>query len=107
MICHRIPSPSNSLPALTSASLGMHTAQSQALDRLYVTEFKRFITGKIVSSPNWRNEEREAKWGQEQSMDAETESQTERAKARLELFPGHSERGDLGEVFCGFPVSGL
>ena len=49
-VCFRMASrPSDCLPALSSASLGMHTAQTEAFDKLYATEFKRFIAGKIVS----------------------------------------------------------
>ncbi|OCF35409.1 hypothetical protein I316_02959 [Kwoniella heveanensis BCC8398] len=64
--------PSTYIPSLSSASLGLHTAQEEATDRLYATEFKRFITGNL----------------------------TEQAKARLQFIPDHKKRGDLGEVFC-------
>ncbi|WWC92025.1 uncharacterized protein L201_006979 [Kwoniella dendrophila CBS 6074] len=64
--------PSSYVSSLTSVSLGMHTAQEEATDRLYSIEFKRFITGKL----------------------------TEQAKARLQFIPDHKKRGDLGEVFC-------
>lgn len=43
-------SPSQCLPALSSAVLAMSSAEDEALDRLYAREFKRFISGKIVSS---------------------------------------------------------
>ncbi len=43
--------PSDCLPALCSASLGMHTARTEAFDRLYAAEFKRFIAGKLVDRP--------------------------------------------------------
>nr|XP_019010641.1 uncharacterized protein I206_05115 [Kwoniella pini CBS 10737]OCF49422.1 hypothetical protein I206_05115 [Kwoniella pini CBS 10737] len=59
-------------PSILSASLSIHTAQEEATDRLYVAEFKRFISGKL----------------------------TEQAKARLQFIPDHKRRGDLGEVFC-------
>ncbi|WVF72292.1 hypothetical protein IAT40_007105 [Kwoniella sp. CBS 6097] len=64
--------PSTYVSSLSSAALGMYTAQEEATDRLYATEFKRFITGKL----------------------------TEQAKARLQFIPDHNMRGDLGEVFC-------
>ncbi|WWD22926.1 hypothetical protein CI109_107421 [Kwoniella shandongensis] len=64
--------PQDCLPALSSASLGMHSAQTAVTQKLYALEFKRFIAGRL----------------------------TEQAKARLRFVPEHDKRGDLGEVFC-------
>ncbi|WRT68780.1 uncharacterized protein IL334_005760 [Kwoniella shivajii] len=64
--------PVDCIPAISAASLGMHTAQNEVTERLYAAEFKRFIAGKL----------------------------TEQAKTRLQYIPEHDKRGDLGEVFC-------
>ncbi|WVW86512.1 hypothetical protein I302_108561 [Kwoniella bestiolae CBS 10118] len=64
--------PKDHLRTLASTSLSLHTAQEEATERLYATEFRRFVTGKI----------------------------TEQARARLQFIPDHQKRGDLGEVFC-------
>lgn len=49
---HRLTTrPAGALYALESASLGMHNAQTEAFDKLYAAEFKRFIAGKIVCPP--------------------------------------------------------
>ncbi|WWC64927.1 uncharacterized protein I303_107541 [Kwoniella dejecticola CBS 10117] len=64
--------PSVYTPSITSASLSIHNAQEEATEKLYLSEFKRFVTGKL----------------------------TEQAKARLQFIPDHKKRGDLGEVFC-------
>lgn len=68
----------------------MHTAQTEAFDRLYALEFKRFIAGKMVRFSGDLTGSR---------ADVLTPS-LDQAKARLELFPAQHERGDLGEVFC-------
>ena len=65
----------------------MSSAEDEVLDRLYAREFKRFISGKIVS----------VRSGGEPYV---ADKQTEQASACLGSFTDTMGRGDLGEIYC-------
>ncbi|KAK8844521.1 hypothetical protein IAR55_006367 [Kwoniella newhampshirensis] len=46
--------PQDCIPALASASLGMHSAQSAVTQKLYAMEFKRFIAGRLTEQAKAR-----------------------------------------------------
>lgn len=62
----------------------MSSVEDEVLDRLYATEFKRFISGRIVSPLHMHG----------------AKHQTEQASACLGAFTDQADRGDLGEIYC-------